>query len=65
MNRKTTASELGIFVWIDQPAGGTAPLYSVSRAEKGVCVDLPLDEALACIREELEAESRVRLRIAA
>lgn len=55
MSLDSRGTELEMFVWVDHAHGTKPPLYSISRGQRGVCVNLPLEAALARIREELTA----------
>lgn len=49
--------EFDLHIWAKPENANMSALFTVSRASGGaVCFDMPIDEALDCIRREMEDE---------
>jgi hypothetical protein len=46
--------EFDLHVWAKPENKSMVAVYTVSVGKHAVCIDFPIDRALACIREELE-----------
>lgn len=49
-----TNTEQDIHIWKEGDDEHTAALYTISRGKQCICRSLPLDAAIACLREHLD-----------
>lgn len=46
--------EFDLHIWAKPENKNMAALYTVSRGRSAICIDMPIDEAIDFIRQELE-----------
>jgi hypothetical protein len=51
---KPKSVSFDLHVWAKPETEHMTALYTISENNNAVCVDLPLDKALKCLRERLE-----------
>jgi hypothetical protein len=56
--RKVDDREFDFHVWIKPEDDSIAALFTVSIGKRAVCIDMPIDDALDAMREEMESHDR-------
>jgi len=53
-NQPETDAEVDIHIWKKFENENMVDLYTISRCKRSICFDMPIDEAMECLREYLE-----------